>query len=159
MPKVSVCVQAYNHASYIAQALDSVLMQETDFDFELIIGEDESSDGTREICIRYAEQHPDRIRLFLRSREDVIYINGRATGRYNFVENLRAARGEYIALLARPTVLILSSIIGSVQTALFRTPSLPLKAVLGSEGIINSLVSPDATSVARSEPDFASSIK
>jgi glycosyltransferase involved in cell wall biosynthesis len=99
MPKVSVCVQAYNHAPYIAQALDSVLMQETDFDYELIIGEDESSDGTREICIRYAEQHPDRIRLFLRSREDVIYINGRATGRYNFVENLRAARGEYIALL------------------------------------------------------------
>jgi glycosyltransferase involved in cell wall biosynthesis len=99
MPKVSVCVQAYNHAPYIAQALDSVLMQETDFDYELIIGEDESSDGTREICIRYAEQHPDRIRLFLRSREDVIYINGRATGRYNFVENFRAARGEYIALL------------------------------------------------------------
>ena len=98
-PKVSVCVQTYNHAPYIAQALDSVLMQETDFDFEIIVGEDESNDGTREICIEYAEQYPDRIRLFLRSREDVIYINGRATGRYNFVENFRAARGDYIALL------------------------------------------------------------
>ncbi len=98
-PKVSVCVQTYNHAPYIIQALDGVLMQETDFDFEIIIGEDESSDGTRDICIHYAEQHPDRIRLFLRSREDVIFIDGRPTGRYNFVENLRAARGEYIALL------------------------------------------------------------
>ena len=97
--KVSVCIQTYNHERYIARALDSVLMQETDFDFEIIIGEDESSDGTREICIDYARRYPDRIRLFLRSREDVIFINGRPTGRYNFIQNLNAARGQYIALL------------------------------------------------------------
>ncbi len=97
--KVSVCIQTYNHERYIARALDSVLMQETDFDFEIIIGEDESSDGTREICIDYARRYPDRIRLLLRSREDVIFINGRPTGRYNFIQNLNEARGQYIALL------------------------------------------------------------
>ena len=98
-PKVSVCIQTYNHAPYIAQALDSVLMQETDFEVEIIVGEDESQDGTREICIEYERRHPDRIRLFLRSREDVIYIDGRPTGRYNFMQNLKAAQGRYIALL------------------------------------------------------------
>ena len=99
MMKASVCMVTYNHAPFITQALDSVLMQETDFDYEIILGEDESNDGTREVCIDYANRYPDSIRLFLRSREDVIHINGRPTGRLNFVENLKAASGKYIALL------------------------------------------------------------
>lgn len=98
IPLVSVCIQTYQHAPYIAQCLESVLMQETSFPFEIIVGEDESVDGTRDICIAYAEKNPDKIRLFLRSRENVIYINGRATGRYNFIENLKATRGKYVAL-------------------------------------------------------------
>ena len=97
--KVSVVICTYNHALFIAEAIDSALMQETNFPYEIILGEDESQDGTREICIEYANKYPDRIRLFLRSREDVIYINGRPTGRYNFIENLKAASGEYVALL------------------------------------------------------------
>src|SRR5690606_32143685 len=71
---------------------------QTTFPFEIILGEDESSDGTREICIQYAAKHPDKIKLFLRSRKDVIYINGNPTGRYNFIENLKACTGKYIAL-------------------------------------------------------------
>lgn len=88
----------YNHKSFIAQAIESVLAQETDFPFEIIIGEDESQDGTREICIAYAERYPEKIRLFLRSRKDVIYINDRATGRFNLIESLKATRGKYIAM-------------------------------------------------------------
>lgn len=95
---VSVCVLAYNHKSYIAQCLDSVLMQETNFPFEIILGEDESTDGTREICMEYANKYSDKIRLFLRSRKDVIYINGRPTGRFNLIQGFKAARGKYIAL-------------------------------------------------------------
>src|SRR5690606_9059601 len=71
---------------------------QTTFPFEIILGEDESSDGTREICIQYAAKHPDKIKLFLRSRKDVIYINGNPTGRFNFIENLKACSGKYIAL-------------------------------------------------------------
>lgn len=97
-PLVSVCVQTYNHERYIEACLDGILMQQTTFPFEIILGEDESSDGTREICKAYAQKHPDKIKLFLRSRKDVIFINGRPTGRYNFIENLKASTGKYIAL-------------------------------------------------------------
>jgi glycosyltransferase involved in cell wall biosynthesis len=98
-PLLSVVVLAYNHAPYVRQALDSVLAQQTSFPFEVCIGEDESSDGTREICREYADQYPAVIRLFLRNRKDVVYIDGRPSGRYNFLETLRACRGRYIALL------------------------------------------------------------
>lgn len=97
-PVVSVCVQTYQQVQFIRQCLDGILQQQTTFDFELIIGEDESNDGTREVCMEFAQKFPDRIRLFLRSRKDVIYINGQATGRFNFLENLKASRGRYIAL-------------------------------------------------------------
>jgi glycosyltransferase involved in cell wall biosynthesis len=97
-PVVSVCVQTYRHARFISECLDNIIHQQTSFPFEIIIGEDESTDGTREICMEYANKFPDKIRLFLRSRKDVIYIDGSATGRFNFVENLKATRGKYIAL-------------------------------------------------------------
>ena len=98
MPTVSVLVLTYNHKNYIKQCLDSILMQQTTFPFELVLGEDESDDGTRNICLEYAEKYPDKIKLFLRSRKDVIHINGKATGRYNFIESLKACQGKYIAL-------------------------------------------------------------
>lgn len=97
-PIVSVCIQTYQHVDFIEECLDSILMQKTNFKFEIILGEDESSDGTREICKIYAEKHPDKIRFFLRNRNDVIYINGSPTGRFNFIENLKTAEGKYIAL-------------------------------------------------------------
>ena len=96
-PVVSVCVVTYQHKDFIRSCLDGILMQKTNFPFEIILGEDESTDGTREICKAYAEKYPDKIKLFLRSRKDVIYINQHATGRFNFMENLKAARGKYIA--------------------------------------------------------------
>ncbi len=95
---VSVCVQTYQHEAYIGECIEGILKQKTDFPIEIIIGEDASSDGTREVCQSYAAQHPDLIRLFLRKREDVIHIAGRPTGRYNFMENLKAAKGKYIAI-------------------------------------------------------------
>ena len=96
---VSVVMTTYNHAKFIAQAIESVLMQKTDFSVELCIGEDESSDETRAICVAYAEKYPDKIRLFLRSRKDVIYINGVASGRNNAFKTMRACRGRYLAIL------------------------------------------------------------
>ena len=98
IPLVSVILSTYNHKDYIKQCLDSILLQEANFDFEIVIGEDESVDGTREICLEYAERFPEKIRLFLRKREDVIFINGRPTGRFNVIANLKAAKGNYIAI-------------------------------------------------------------
>ena len=97
--EVSVCLVTYNHAPFIRQALDSVLMQRTNFAFELLVGEDDSEDGTRAICCEYAARFPERIRLFLRRAEDKILINGRKTGRFNARETRRAARGRYLAIL------------------------------------------------------------
>lgn len=98
-PLVSVCIQTFQHALYIEQCLQSVLSQRTTFPFEIILGEDESTDGTREICKRFKENFPDKINLFLRSEKDKIWIDGEKTGRFNFIQNLKAARGKYIALL------------------------------------------------------------
>ncbi|MDT0556022.1 glycosyltransferase [Patiriisocius hiemis] len=95
---VSVIVTTYNHKDYIKECLDSILSQVCNFPFEIIIGEDESQDGTRDICKQYALKHPEKIKLFLRSRKDVIYINGNPTGRFNFRESLKVAKGTYIAL-------------------------------------------------------------
>jgi glycosyltransferase involved in cell wall biosynthesis len=97
--KVSVVMPAYNHERYIAQAIESVLCQKTDFEFELLIGEDDSTDQTRSIVRHYAEQNPDIIRPFYNSRERVIYIHGKATGRWNFINLMSQARGEHLAIL------------------------------------------------------------
>lgn len=98
-PLVSVCIQTYQHAGFIRQTIDNALMQVTDFPFEILLGEDESTDGTREICMEYAEKYPDVIRLFLNERKNVIHIDGNPTGRWNFMNNLKHARGKYIAML------------------------------------------------------------
>lgn len=97
-PLVSVCITTYNHEHYIARCIQQVLDQKTNFPFEILIGEDGSTDGTRIKCQEFANQHPGLIRLFLRDRKDVIYIKGRPTGRFNAVQNFRDARGKYIAI-------------------------------------------------------------
>lgn len=57
-PLVSVCMTTYNHAPYLRQAVESVLSQQTLFDFELVLGEDCSTDLTAEICREYAAKYP-----------------------------------------------------------------------------------------------------
>lgn len=90
-PLVSVGVLTYNHEEYIAQALDSILMQETDFPVEIVVGEDCSQDGTRDIVRKYAAQYPDRIRALL--HEENLGVNGNACA-------VRAAcSGKYLAML------------------------------------------------------------
>ena len=66
-PLVSVCLITYNHEKYIAQAIESVLMQKVDFEWEIIIAEDCSTDNTREILISYKQKHPTLIKLILQS--------------------------------------------------------------------------------------------
>jgi glycosyltransferase involved in cell wall biosynthesis len=90
-PKVSVFMITYNHERFIAQAIESVLMQQTDFSYELVIGEDCSTDRTRQICKEYQEKYPDKIRLLLAEKNLGIRENGLRT--------LRACRGQYIAFL------------------------------------------------------------
>lgn len=97
-PLVTVCIQTYQHVDYIKECLDGILNQKTNFDFEILLGEDASTDGTREICIDYAERYPEKIRLFLHHRENNISVGGKPSGRFNFLYNLYTAQGKYIAL-------------------------------------------------------------
>jgi glycosyltransferase involved in cell wall biosynthesis len=96
-PLVSICVQTYNHENYIKQCLEGLLMQQTNFAFEILLGEDASTDHTREICLAYAEKYPEKIKLFLHHRENNIKIHGNPTGRFNFLYNLYSSKGKYIA--------------------------------------------------------------
>jgi glycosyltransferase involved in cell wall biosynthesis len=87
--KVSVCLTTYNHAPFIGEAIEGVLAQQTDFPIEIIIGEDDSTDGTRDIVRQYAQRHPELIKPFFNDRANVIFIDGRPTGRWNFMNNVR----------------------------------------------------------------------
>lgn len=97
-PLVSINVQTYNHEKYISKCLDGILMQQTNFDFEILVGEDKSSDKTREVCLEYAKKHPEKIRLFLHSRENNISVYGKPTALFNSRNNVVNARGKYIAV-------------------------------------------------------------
>ncbi len=98
LPLVSVCIQTYRHAAIIAQCLDGVMMQQTSFPFEIWIGEDDSNDGTRDICLQYARLYPKIIRLVLHHRANNMTIDGRPSGRFSFLYNSFKAKGTYIAL-------------------------------------------------------------
>jgi len=73
------------------------LGQNTSYSFEILLGEDGSTDGSRDLCIEYAKKHPDKIRLFLHKRENNIQINGKNTGLFNSAYNIFSANGKYIA--------------------------------------------------------------
>jgi len=76
-PLVDVIMPTYNHEHYIAQAIQSVLMQECSFPYRLIVGEDCSEDGTFELCQQFAEAHADRILLLKNSSNSGMAVNYR----------------------------------------------------------------------------------
>jgi glycosyltransferase involved in cell wall biosynthesis len=88
--KVSVAMIAFNQERFIAQAVEGVLAQRADFEWELVIGEDCSNDGTRAICEAYQRRYPEKIRLLLR--------DGNVGMMRNFIETLEACEGKYVAI-------------------------------------------------------------
>jgi len=87
-PKLSVTVITYNQANYIGFCLDSILSQVVDFQYEIIIGDDASTDGTLEIIKEYCERHSN---IYLINHERNIGLN------LNYLSVLKACNGEYIA--------------------------------------------------------------
>lgn len=88
-PKVSVCVVTYNQEKYIGQCLQSLVDQQTDFPFEIIVGDDCSTDGTREIVEEFRQKYPKLIRTVFRETN----IGAVA----NLVDVYKRASGKYIA--------------------------------------------------------------
>lgn len=89
--KVSVLMPSYNHESYIAQAIDSFLAQECDFDIELLIGDDHSNDNTLSIAQKYNKQYPHKIKLIAHKSNQGLLRNYKSL--------IELAQGEYFAIL------------------------------------------------------------
>jgi glycosyltransferase involved in cell wall biosynthesis len=93
-PVVSICCITYNHKDFIAQAIDSFLMQETGFPFEILIHDDASTDGTSEVIKDYVSKFPKIIKLVLQEKN--LYSQGLRLIAPKFLFPL--VRAKYIAL-------------------------------------------------------------
>lgn len=89
---VSVLCTAYNHESYIREALDSMLNQKTDFAYEILVSDDVSTDRTADIIREYEAKYPDKVRGFYMTEN--LYSQGRDIYYEVFFPN---ARGKYTA--------------------------------------------------------------
>lgn len=87
-PILSVLVLTYNQESTIKQTLDSILSQEHDYSYEVIVGDDASSDGTSEIVKEYAKKYPKIVKPIIREQNLGLIKNY-----YDLVDR---ARGEFI---------------------------------------------------------------
>ena len=91
-PLISVAVITYNQQETVAQTLDSILMQKGDFDLELVIGEDCSSDNTWGICQNYAKRYPEIVRLLPNTHNLGIMAN--------YARTVLACTGKFIGEIA-----------------------------------------------------------
>ena len=89
IPLVCVDMIVFNQEKYVAQAIESILMQQTNFKFVLVIGEDCSTDATRSIVSKYQRDYPDKIILKL-PNENLGML-------YNETTNIALCKGKYIA--------------------------------------------------------------
>ncbi len=99
--QLSVRLMAFNHADYILEALEGIDRQKTDFVFELVIGDDFSTDNTLSLIKQYKFQNQNlRLNILDRKPGDSYSIIRKEKGRlYNFINILNNCRGEFIALL------------------------------------------------------------
>lgn len=88
-PEISVIVATYNQEDTIARTLDSILSQELSVPFEVIIGDDASSDGTSGICEEYARKYPGIVRHI--RREKNLGVVG------NYYDCISRSRGRFLA--------------------------------------------------------------
>lgn len=88
-PLVSICITTYNVEKYIEKTIESVISQKTDFTYEILIGDDFSTDNTRNILLKYKEIYPNIIRLIFHDKNIGVLKND--------LSLVQAARGFYIA--------------------------------------------------------------
>lgn len=88
-PLLSVMVVTYNHGLYVAQALDGILMQQVDFEYEIVIADDASTDNTVAVCKQYQLQYPDIIKIIANTTNKGLLDN--------YFDTLLSCQGDYIA--------------------------------------------------------------
>ena len=93
-PLASISCATYNQAPYLRQCLDNLLAQKTNFPFEIIIHDDASTDGTKEIIEAYALKYPDSIFPYYQNENQYSKGVRGLQSRYNYPR----CRGRYIAI-------------------------------------------------------------
>jgi glycosyltransferase involved in cell wall biosynthesis len=88
-PLVSVHIITYNQESYVARAIEGALRQQTDFGVEIVVGEDCSTDGTRDVVVRYQRERPEQVRVITSDHNVGPFENSQRV--------LTACRGRYVA--------------------------------------------------------------
>jgi glycosyltransferase involved in cell wall biosynthesis len=97
-PKVSICIPTYNHENYIRQTLDGVLMQKTDFEIEIVIGDDASTDNNQQVIREYVDKYPNLFQAYLHKENQGPKEPKEFGGRNNVLGLLKACKGDYVAL-------------------------------------------------------------
>lgn len=90
LPLISICSISYNHESFVSETLNSFLMQDSPYPYEILISDDCSSDKTQDIINQYVTKYPNIIKAKLRKKNVGMMVN--------FTENIARANGKYIAL-------------------------------------------------------------
>ena len=93
-PLVSICVLTYNHENFVKEAIESFLMQRVNFDIEIVIHDDASTDQTQAILKKYDNDYPNLFKLLLQSENQKSKLGGGMGPRFNYPR----AKGKYIAL-------------------------------------------------------------
>src|ERR1039457_39242 len=88
--KASVIIITYNQENFIASTIEGIMMQKTNFDFEVIIGEDCSTDNTGKICEDYFHKYSNKIKLLSNKKNKGIVRN--------LLESINESKGEYVAI-------------------------------------------------------------
>ena len=86
---VTVIITAYNHEKYIEQAIQGILDQKTEYEYELVIHDDASTDGTQDIIRAYEKRYPDKVKsiiekenLFSQGKLGAVFYDSRLAGKY-----------------------------------------------------------------------------
>lgn len=123
-PKVSVCVMTYNQERFIGECLESIVTQEADFDVEVIVADDASTDGTAAIVRDYEARFPGRLRG--------IYHSKNVGVKANYLSAHDAARGEYVAHVDGDDILLP----GKLKRQAAFLDAQPACAFVGSNGVL-----------------------
>ena len=89
-PLVSVAVLTFNSQPTVRQCIDSILMQNVDFDYEIVVGDDCSGDSTPDILLEYSDRFPGKFILLLNETNEGVSKNN--------IKVLSRCRGRYIAM-------------------------------------------------------------
>jgi glycosyltransferase involved in cell wall biosynthesis len=98
-PKISILLLTYNHVKYIGQALDSILMQKTEYDYVIHVVEDCSTDGTQDVIMRYVREHAGIVKPFLNSQNLGKLDPPSKKLQKCLYQHYKQLDGDYIALL------------------------------------------------------------